>query len=490
MSQMKALDKDYAFFMDKRRIFFYRICGAGMGACAGLLKEKGFCVEGGDETFYPPMSDRLKRLGIPCHSLENLDENFLKSFDLIVVGNAVCKGSPDAVKIENSGVDVCSFPAILGGLLLKGRKVVGVAGTHGKTTTTYFAAQVFEKMGFSPGYFIGGVPLGGESSHIGEGDYFFIESDEYDSSYFEKFPKFHSYFIDDLIATSLEFDHADIFDSLEDIEKEFERLFCSGVQKRFLCGDYAPLRRLATKGDGETFFYGENSESGPVILEESEKGTVFELKFKGKKYRFRSNIFGLYNVCNLSAVLLFALSEGVSPLRLKDAILDLKFVKRRQENRGFYGGALVIDDFAHHPRSVMLTVDLMKKRYPDKRIKVVFEPSSSTSRSDLFQEEFSEGLSLANFVFLVKNKRSTKARGRKNMDFDFVARALREHSVDSVIVEELDVLKSSLENHADDKSLFLFLSNGNCLGLWESDFVEKLSMARPSGSVFAGPLSV
>ncbi len=169
-----------------KKVFFYRVCGTGMGAAACLLKEKGYLVEGGDSNFYPPMSTYLESTGIPLHKVDQITREFLKSFDLIVVGNVIPKGGADATLIEELGVKFVSFPTAIGALVLSDVNVVGIAGTHGKTTTTFFATQIFENIGADPGYLIGGVMEGRPSAKLGNGKYFFIESDEYDSAYFEK----------------------------------------------------------------------------------------------------------------------------------------------------------------------------------------------------------------------------------------------------------------------------------------------------------------
>ena len=184
MKHSNYLDKEQLLLKKQsiKKIFFYRICGTGMGAAAILLKEAGYIVEGGDTQFKPPMSDYLKSTQIPLIDLLDVDSEYLRGFDLIVVGNVVSKKSPDAQLIESLGVNFCSFPASLGAFILKERKVVGISGTHGKTTTTYLMSQVFKNLGFNPGYFIGGVLNEGPCANLGNSDYFFIESDEYDLS--------------------------------------------------------------------------------------------------------------------------------------------------------------------------------------------------------------------------------------------------------------------------------------------------------------------
>ena len=207
-----------------KRVFFYRICGTGMGACAALFKQKGFTVEGADSKFLPPMSTFLKSTGIPLYSLDKIKSADLQKFDLIVVGNVVKEKSEDVSIIEGAKVPYVSYPKALGRYILPEIKaVVGIAGTHGKTTTAYLMVQMFEKMGEKPGYFIGGVIEGQNSSHLGDGKYFIIEADEYDSAYFDKISKFRHYLLKHLIVTSLEFDHADIFKDLEAIKDQFRQ---------------------------------------------------------------------------------------------------------------------------------------------------------------------------------------------------------------------------------------------------------------------------
>jgi UDP-N-acetylmuramate: L-alanyl-gamma-D-glutamyl-meso-diaminopimelate ligase len=264
-NSLKKIQKDI------KRVFFYRVCGTGMGAAACLLKEKGLHVEGGDINFYPPMSTYLESTGIPLHKLETMTTDYLKTFDVIVVGNVVPNGGRDALMIEDLGVKFVSFPTAIGALVLSDVNVIGIAGTHGKTTTTFLASQVFEKLGTDPGYFIGGVIDGQSSSKLGSGKYFFIESDEYDSAYFEKISKFRSYSLDNMILTSLEFDHADIFNSVEDIKNQFRAAIPHIEKTLIFSGDYISAVELfhEFKEDraGKCFLYGEKTEVGPKILE-------------------------------------------------------------------------------------------------------------------------------------------------------------------------------------------------------------------------------
>lgn len=460
-----------------KKIFFYRICGTGMGAAACLLREKGYEVEGGDINYFPPMSDYLKQTGIPLHDLGETSWDSLKEYDLIVVGNVVPRQGENARKIEELGVPFCSFPAILGAFVLHDLNVIGVAGTHGKTTTTFFLTQVFENLKQEPGYFIGGVMEGRPSAKLGSGRYFFIESDEYDSAYFEKISKFRSYTLNHMILTSLEFDHADIFDDIEDIKKEFAPVLENIKGQVIANADYNAIEDLKVRyQDRDWTLYGVHSDNGPKIVESNSQGTTFEVRVKGNWQLFKTNVVGEHNILNLSTCILYAAAEGFRNEEIQKAIESLTFVKRRQELRGHYKGVPVIDDFAHHPRSVACTIDTIKTSYPDKKLIVVLEPNSATARSNIFQDEFAESLVNADEVIFARPERATTVKSAQNLDFDLMGQELIVHGTKATTANSLEELRLHM-NEAVEKnpqSLLLILSNGTCLGLWKSDFVGEL----------------
>ena len=461
---------------DIKRIFFYRVCGTGMGAAACLLKEHGYEIEGGDNNFFPPMSTYLESTGIPCHKLSDVSNEDLSTFDLIVVGNVVPRDGVDAKRIEKLGVPFVSFPTAIGSLILSKNNVVGIAGTHGKTTTTYFFVQVFEKLGFIPGYLIGGVMDGRPSSRLGDGSYFFIESDEYDSAYFEKISKFRNYHIKHLVLTSLEFDHGDIFDSIEDIIDQFRQMLKTDKPKVIYSSDFEANLVLKKEFSKKLSLqdYGENSATGPFSISSNEKGTSFSLKVGGKIEEFSTNLIGLHNILNITTVILFAISEKIDLKSIRSSIADLQLVKRRQEERGHYHGTLVVDDFAHHPRAVALTISAMKEKYPQKKVVVVMEPNSATARSDIFQAEFGESLSLADKVIYTKPTKSTTVKHASDIDCDAIVETIKSSGKEAVVVEALDQLRSQIDRTIGEDYLLLVLSNGTCLGLWESKFVDQL----------------
>jgi UDP-N-acetylmuramate: L-alanyl-gamma-D-glutamyl-meso-diaminopimelate ligase len=461
-----------------KKIFFYRVCGTGMGAAACLLKEKGFHIEGGDSVFAPPMSDYLKSTGIPLHKLSDITPEILKEYDLIVVGNVIPGSSDEARMIEGLGVPFCSFPSALGALILDEVNVVGIAGTHGKTTTTYFMTQLFENLEQKPGYFIGGVIEGRNSSRLGDGRYFFIESDEYDSAYFEKISKFRLYALDSMILTSLEFDHADIFSDVESIKEQF-RPTLSKLGGRVIANkQYSAINDLFLEQTEEQKkkweYYGDGSVIGPKLIKALPDSTKFSLKLGGVDEPFETNIVGWHNILNISSCVLFAHGEGFSLSQIRGAIKNLSMVKRRQEIRGEYRNALILDDFAHHPRAVELTVDAVRTRFPDRELVVVMEPNSATARSAIFQNEFEVSLLGADHVYFTKPARSTSVKGAKDLDCQMIVDHLQAKGKRAGVLSDLKRLLEVIEIESSAKSVILILSNGTCLGLWESEFAKNL----------------
>ncbi|MCB9092614.1 MAG: hypothetical protein H6621_12785 [Halobacteriovoraceae bacterium] len=463
-----------------KKIFFYRICGMGMGTCATLLKESGFDVSGADLAFYPPMGTYLKNQGVNCCPLSEVNTSMLQQYDLIVVGNSVSKGSRDAELIEGSGIPFTSFPCILGEYVLKDRCVIGIAGTHGKTTTTYYLTQLLSELGEEPGHFVGGVLPDRQPSALGKGKYFVIESDEYDSSYFQKFAKLRQYKIKRLVLTSLEFDHADIYRNVEEIEKQFEDTLDSLEQ--FIGNyDYPSVQNVAKKfrqsqstHKNNIQSYGFESDFGPKNLKYSDGKCCFEIRWNDKIEIIETNVIGDQNILNLSAGILFCLSNGHSLEKIKKACQNIKNVKRRQEYRGKYKNSIVIDDFAHHPTSVTLTIDSIKKAYPGRKINVFIEPVTSTARSTAFQQSFVESVNGADYVVVADPKIPTNALDFENLNYQQLSDDINKSGVKSSLVENLEQILAIIEDKSAEESVLLFLGNRTILGLWESEFVNKI----------------
>lgn len=461
-----------------KKIFFYRICGAGMGPAAVLVKQAGFDVQGADSAYYPPMSTFLETTGIPLFKLEEVTPEFLKQYDLIVVGNSVSGKAEAARMIEKVGVPFTSFPSALGSLVLKDKNVIGIAGTHGKTTTTYFMTQLLEQLGQNPGYLVGGIIEGREPAKLGD-KYFVIESDEYDSAYFHKISKFRLYELKNMILTSLEYDHADIFASVEKIEDEFRDVIPNMKSTLVFNQEYSSAMKLYRDYSGKNpsqkwFLYGNGSEVGPHDVKTFENGSEFSIKWKGEKVSFKSSVVGQHNVLNLASCVIYLLAEGFSVTEVQKAAINIGMVKRRQEVRGKYKDMIVIDDFAHHPRAITVTMDAIRARFQNKKIITVFEPISATARSSIFQNEFRDSLLTSDKVIIAKASIPTTALGGKDLDVDLLTKEISEKGKPSACVSKLDELRSTIDRFAEKDSVLLVLSNRTCLGLWESSFVQEL----------------
>src|SRR5690606_9718335 len=390
LSHLISQDNLIARAHEFKKIFFYRICGAGMGPAACLMKQAGYEVHGADSAFYPPMSTFLETTGIPLMKLDDVTVEYLKGFDLIVVGNSVGGKSDVARMLEGVGVPFTSFPSAIGSLVLKNKNVVGIAGTHGKTTTTYFLTQMLEYLKQDPGYLVGGIIEGREPSYLGK-DYFIIESDEYDSAYINKISKFRIYELKHMILTSLEFDHADIFSSMEKIEDEFRDVMPKISGSIIFNQEYESAMKLYREYDDKSdrwMLYGPGSVIGPKDIVTTEEGSTFKLHWKGEDISFATNIVGEHNILNITSCILFLLKEGFKTSDVVNSVKNLLMVKRRQEIRGKYKGMVVIDDFAHHPRAIRVTLDAIRARFKNKKLLTIFEPISATARSNIFQDEF------------------------------------------------------------------------------------------------------
>jgi len=462
-----------------KKVFFYRICGAGMGPAAVLIKQAGFDVEGADSAFYPPMSTFLESTGIPLFKLEDVNPEFLKKYDLIVVGNSVSGKLEAARMIEKTGVPFTSFPSALGSLVLKDKNVVGIAGTHGKTTTTYFLTQLLEKLNQNPGYLVGGIIEGRDPSKLGD-SYFVIESDEYDSAYFHKISKFRLYELKNMILTSLEFDHADIFSSVEKIEDEFRAIIPAISKTLIFNQEYPSALKIAKEFQDRNknqnwLFYGKGSGFGPHQIKTFENGSTFTVNWEGEVISFTSNVVGEHNVLNLSSCIYFLLSEGFKIEQVQKACENLEMVKRRQEIRGKYNGMTVIDDFAHHPRAISVTLDAIRARFKDKKIITIFEPISATARSSIFQNEFRDSLAQSDKVIIAKPDLASTALGASDLDGVKLAKEISEKGKSARCVNKLDDLRKNIDEFAEKDAVLLILSNRTCLGLWESSFVKEIT---------------
>ena len=453
-----------------RSIHIMGICGTAMGAVAGMLKDAGYEVSGSDGAVYPPMSDYLAGLGIPVMSgyvAKNLDHKP----DLVVVGNAIRAVYEEAEAVVAQDLNYCSFPHLLGELFLKEQKSVVVAGTHGKTTTTAVTAWLLDQVGMAPGYLIGGVVRGWErTARAGDGVYFVIEGDEYDTAFFDKQPKFLHYRANVTILTSVEFDHADIYRDLAHVQESFKRLIAGmPADGRVIARwDHATVREVCQNAPCAIVKYGPGQDwDGRIDGVDHDRGVMkFSVLNDGAVVgRFESVLVGEHNLYNQVAVIAALLGEGISADALAKALKTFEGVKRRQEVLGEPGGVTVLDDFAHHPTAVKVTTAALRLRFGGRRLWVVFEPRSNTSRRKVFQKEYGEAFDDADQIIIADTAPDTRLSPEERFSPGQLAADLRARGLEATCLAEVDDIVATLAANVNEADVVAVYSNGGFGGL-------------------------
>jgi UDP-N-acetylmuramate: L-alanyl-gamma-D-glutamyl-meso-diaminopimelate ligase len=433
------------------------ICGTFMGGAATLARQMGHKVTGSDANVYPPMSTLLASQGIEI--FDGYDPSQLDPApDLVVIGNAMSRGNPCVEHVLNRGLPYVSGPQWLHDFLLKDRWVMAVAGTHGKTTTASMLAWVLEDCGYKPGFLVGGV-LGnfGISARLGDSDFFVVEADEYDSAFFDKRSKFVHYQPRTLIFNNLEFDHADIFDDLAAIQRQFHHLIRTiPSEGRILVPTQTPSidETLAMGCWSELEYIGE----GGHWRAEKRKadGSVFGVWFNdGLVGDVDWALVGDHNVHNALMVMAAAHHVGILPKDACQALGSFINTKRRLEVKGEVAGITVYDDFAHHPTAIDLTLGGLRAKVGDARVLAVFEPRSNTMKLGVHKDDLAPAFSAADEVFLFQPS-------DLSWSVDDVAHACQSPSF---VTDNMDTLVSMLVEHSQSGDHILIMSNGGFGGI-------------------------
>jgi UDP-N-acetylmuramate: L-alanyl-gamma-D-glutamyl-meso-diaminopimelate ligase len=424
------------------KLYFMGVCGTAMGNVALLARSAGHDVLGADENVYPPMSTVLSEAGIHVH--EGFDPARLASLkpDLVVIGNAMMRGNPEVEwLLDTRAIPFTSLPAMLHDHVLCRRKNIVIAGTHGKTTTSAMAAFLLREGGRDPGFLIGGVPQDPPTgSHLGsEADPFVIEGDEYDSAFFDKRSKFIHYSPYVAVFNNLEFDHADIFRDLADVQRTF--IHFSRIIPRngyaILNGDDSNLRALGAMPWTRVVRVGtdEGNDARIVDFTETPGGSSFEVLWRGAHWaRVKWSLSGIYNARNAAmAATAAGLAIGEDrPTGLSlEAFARFRGVRRRQEVLVAAPQITVIEDFGHHPTAILETLRAFRARYPGAVLTAVFEPRSNTARIRTLQAGFERALSHADEVYLGPVSRAASLREHERFDSEAVAENLEAQGVNA-----------------------------------------------------------
>jgi UDP-N-acetylmuramate: L-alanyl-gamma-D-glutamyl-meso-diaminopimelate ligase len=463
------------------------IGGSAMSPLAGMLREHGFHVTGSDSGVYPPASTFLENLGISFfHTFDaaHLDP----TPDLVVVGNIIARGNPELEEVLDQKIPYRSLPEMLEEVFLPGKHSIVVSGTHGKTTTTAMLAWIFHTAGKRPNFLVGGVAENfGKSYGLEGGDEFILEGDEYETAIWDRGPKFFHYHPDDLIVTSLEYDHADIYADFEVYQLAFRRLVNLVPRKGrvVIWGDAEAgpaLRKAAEKAfcPVETYgFSAQNDWIGSEVAADGE-GMRFRVTYRGKLFgEFALTASGRHNVLNAIAAIAAGHGRGIPATTLAEALSTFRSVKRRMDVKGELGDIVVVDDFAHHPTAVRATLEAARSRWPKRRLWAILEPRSNSMRRKVFQESLPKALALADRVVLGGVFRAQQLGDENRLAPDSVAQSVRELGKDARAFEGAQAIADYLAGEAKPGDLLLIMSNGSFDGLCEK-LLKKLGQTVPA----------
>ena len=447
-----------------RTIHLIAICGAGMGALAGMLKDLGYTVTGSDQGVYPPMSDFLANKEIPV-SKGFSPENLAHRPDLVVVGNAVVRDNPEARALADMGLRFCSMPRALNRFVAGDQKVLMTTGTHGKTTTASILAWILYRAGLDPTFFIGGILRDFNSNYrLGNGDFFVVEGDEYDTAFFDKVPKFVHYDPHMAILTSVEFDHADIYRDLAHVQSAFDRLLSRmRPESTLLAFDGDPVVRDLTENRTCTVLpYGRRPDSpwrlGEIRIEPP--WTAFEVLKQGSILgEFRTRLPGEHNLCNLLAAIAVADGLGIPMEAIGDAVSSFQGPRRRQEVRGVVGGITIMDDFAHHPTAVRETIRGVR-HFCEGRLIAVFEPRTNTSMRRVFQEVYATVFDDADMVVIRKPSRLDKVPEGERFSSEQLVSDLNRRGRSALHFDTTEAIINFIKETAQPGDTVLIMSNG------------------------------
>lgn len=447
------------------KVHLVAICGTGMGALAGLLKEAGHEVQGSDRAFYPPMAERLQAWGIPTR--QGFDPAHLDpDIDLVIVGNVCRKDNPEAQAALQRGLPVMSFPQALSEFFIAGKSSVVVAGTHGKTTTAALLSYVLMEAGLDPSFLVGGIPQNfGKSFHLGQGGVFVVEGDEYDTAFFDKRPKFVHYRPRIVVLTAVEFDHADIYRDMEAYRAAFAGLMSLLPADGLLvaCADDPEVNAVASAAPCRVVTYGlgPGATWSAAEIQPGEDATRFSLIRQGSHVgTVTLPLAGRHNVVNTLGVLAAAEAVGVDVKMAAGYLTGFAGVARRMQVRGVVDGVTVIDDFAHHPTKVRETVRAVRARYPRSHLVAVFEPRTATSRRKVFQEAYPTSFAAADEVVVVPPFDAEKIPEAERFDSAALVATLQQNGQKAMLHENADEVVAALSGRLGQDTVVLIMSNG------------------------------
>ena len=444
-----------------RHFHFIGICGTAMGAVAAAMKDRGYTVTGSDQNVYPPMSDFLADKGISI-TMGNIPEGV----SLVIIGNAMSRGNVELEEVLDSKLAYTSLPELIKNEFLQGKRNIVVTGTHGKTTTSSMVAHILKFNGHDPSHMIGGIPLDlGQGGKFTDSDFFVLEGDEYDTAFFDKRSKFVHYLPEVVIVNNIEFDHADIFDDIDDIKLSFKRMLniVPGNGVVFVNGDDSDAVDVTVDCPAPVIKVGVNGQCEHCLDNITFRSGWSSFTLNGFKYEIPMD--GEFNVRNAAMAVSASLFVGLEKSEIAEALANFSGVARRQEFRGEESGVKIIDDFGHHPTAIGSTIDAIRQRYEGSRIWALFEPRSNTSRRNLMQDHLESALSKADGIFISEVLDPEKVPSGELLNIDSVIEDLRTKGKIAFQGSDSDDIVEKLIPLTEPNDVIVVLSNGGFGGI-------------------------
>ena len=446
---------------------FIGICGTAMGSVAAALQNRGYTITGSDQNVYPPMSDFLIKNNINV-SVGHDENNIPDKVDLVVIGNAMSRGNVEVESVLNRKIPYTSLPELIKRYFLQGKRNIVITGTHGKTTTSSIIAHLLNDNGLNPNLMIGGIPLDiGEGGRFTESEFFVIEGDEYDTAFFDKRSKFVHYMPEIVVVNNIEFDHADIFNNIEEIKLSFKRMLNivpeNGIV--FVNGDDNNAVEVTENCRAPVIKVGANDNCDFKI--ENLNLESFNSSFSIKENSYKLPMDGEFNVRNAAMAIAVSDFLKIDQQNIIESVSKFSGIARRQELRGEEKNVKVIDDFGHHPTAIAATIGALKQRYPDSKIWAIFEPRSNTSRRNLLQSELEDSLSRADGVIISEVPNPEKVPDGELLDVESVIENLSSRGKEAFIGLSSDDIVNKLIPLTSSGDTIVVLSNGGFGGIHE-----------------------
>ena len=446
---------------------FIGICGTAMGSVAAALQNRGYTITGSDQNVYPPMSDFLIENNINV-SVGHDENNIPDKVDLVVIGNAMSRGNVEVESVLNRKIPYTSLPELIKRYFLQGKRNIVITGTHGKTTTSSIIAHLLNDNGLNPNLMIGGIPLDiGKGGRFTESEFFVIEGDEYDTAFFDKRSKFVHYMPEIVVVNNIEFDHADIFNNIEEIKLSFKRMLNivpeNGIV--FVNGDDNDAVEVTENCRAPVIKVGANDDCDFKI--ENLNLESFNSSFSINENSYKLPMDGEFNVRNAAMAIAVSDFLKIDQQNIIESVSKFSGIARRQELRGEEKNVKVIDDFGHHPTAIAATIGALKQRYPDSKIWAIFEPRSNTSRRNLLQSELEDSLSQADGVFISEVPNPEKVPDGELLDVESVIENLSSRGKEAFIGLSSDDIVNKLIPLTSSGDTIVVLSNGGFGGIHE-----------------------